>query len=152
MQLKIAADKAAKEEKIRTLRGYFLGSCFACIKNKNDIITEWTFLYYNTSTGKAVDCFVNDKFVTVSDETRAVNPVKEMNIDDLHIGIEKAIDIADKKFSKNTINILITLHKREHLMWTINMISADMNAITYDIDAGSGKILREETTSLARKL
>jgi len=152
MQLKIAADRAASEEKIKKLRGYFLGSCFACIKNKSDIVTEWTLLYYNASTGKAIDCFVNDKFVTVSDETRTVNPVKEMDVGDVHIGIEKAIDIADGKFSKSTINILITLHFRERLVWTINMISADLNAITYDIDAASGKILREETTSLAHKL
>lgn len=152
MQIRAAVEKAESDDRIKTLRDYFLGSVFACIKDKSDVITEWTLLYYNTRTGKAVDCFVNDKFVTVSEETRPVNPVKKMDAGDAHIGVEKAIATASEKFRKKTINILITLHHTEKLVWTLNMISPDLSATTYDIDAANGNIVREETTSLMRKI
>ncbi len=149
MQVKEAISRAEKEEKIRKLHGYYLGSCFACLKAREPII-EWTLLYYNPEKKMAVDCFVNDKFVTVSEETRPLKDIEKMDMDEVHIGVEKAMELTN--YRKKIISILITLHRREKMLWTINMIGADFSATTYDVDTKTGKILREETTSLIRKL
>lgn len=152
MEVSEAIEKASNHSDIKALHGYFLGSCFAVAKKSDDKIEDWTLMYYDSKTGKAVDCFVNKKFVTASKETRSVSPVEKMELSGLKITIERALEIAQNKFARGTINILITLHTKKALVWSISMIGVDLTVTTYDIDAKSGKILEEESTSLIRKL
>ena len=151
MEVKEAIEKARRDEGVRKLTGYFLCSCFACLKDKKDKITEWTLLFYNPRNNKVIDCFVNSKFVTIGEETPPLAEVERPDFNDISVGAEDALDSAAKKFSKSTINVLVTLHKNP-AVWTINFISGDMMATTFDIDTKTGKILRQEETSLIRKL
>ena len=152
MQVTEAIRKAQDNEDVKKLHGYFLCSCFACIKSRDDKINEWTLLFYNPEKNVVLDCFVNDKFVTIGDETPPMSGVEKPDFSEARITVEEAMESVSKKFSKTTINILITLHRKGSLIWTINMITSDMMATTFDIDAKTGKILREDTTSLIRKL
>jgi uncharacterized membrane protein YkoI len=152
MEIAEAIRRAQESADVKKLKDYFLASCFACVKKTDEIINDWTLLYYDPKTEKAVDCFVNDKYVTVSKETRPVSKINEPILGDLKITIERALEIAQNRFAKSTINILITLHQKSALTWTINMIGADLSVITYDIDAKNGKVTGEESTSLIRKL
>ncbi len=150
MELKTAIEKAKNDETIKKLDGYFLGSCFACIKKAKDPINEWTLLF--CKDGKAVDCFVNDGSVTISKETRPLKDVKQGNPEEATVTAETALKLADSKHKKPTANILITLHQKDALVWTITMIDMTMTATSYDIDAKTGNIVKEETTSLIRQI
>lgn len=150
MEVNEAIEKASNNEDVKKLQNYFLCSCFACVKDKNDKITEWTLLFYNPDKNVVVDCFVNSKFVTIGEETPPLTEIEKPDFDEAKVNVGDAIS-AVKNFKKNTINVLITLHKSP-LIWTINMITPDMMATTFDIDAKTGKILREEETSLIRRL
>lgn len=157
MKLKEAAEKAGKNENVRKLKGCFLSSGFACLSDDNKTVNEWTILYYNTKRRTVVDCFVNDRFVTVGEETPAIKDMQELDIDSVVISVEEALDIVDKHFKRKTINILISLHMKEFdgknlTVWTIGMIAPDISVTSFDIDANTGKILKEETTRLIRKV
>ena len=152
MEIKTAIEKAQQNDDVKQLHDYFPGSCFACIKKAGEEVKDWTLLYYDPKTDKAIDVFVNEKFVTVSKETRLVNKIKKPDFSDLKITIGHALEIAQNNFTRSTINILITLHKKDELVWTINMIGVDLSVISYDIDAKTGKIVHEESASLIRKL
>ncbi len=143
------AIKKAENEGVKQLDGYYLGSCFACIKDSKGPVTEWTLLFFKGD--KAIDCFVNEKFVRVSDDTRPIKDVKKMTFD-ATVTAESALKTANEKFGKSTINILITLHQKDVLVWTITMIDVTLTATSYDIDAKTGKIVNEESTSLIRKM
>ena len=51
---------------------------------------------------------------------------------------------------KGAISTLVSLH-RSPPVWTINLIKADMNVTTFDVNAETGKITREETTSILKR-
>ena len=151
MEVSDAIERAKNNEDVRKLAGYFLCSCFACLKQSKDRINEWTLLFYNKKKNTVLDVFVNDKFVTIGDETPPIKEVEEPDFDTVEIGIEEALE-ALKDFKKSTINVLITLHKKGIMVWTISMITTDMMATTFDVDAVTGKIVKEETMSLVRRL
>lgn len=152
MDVRQAIEKASNSSDVRKLKSYFLCSCFACIKKMDEKIDHWTLLYYDEKARKVVDCFVNDKFVTVGDETLPIAEIEKPNFDDLQITAEEAIGKASENYRKSTLNVLITLHHKGSLVWTINFISSDFVATTVDVDAKAGKVLREEETSLVRRL
>ena len=151
MQLEEALRRAMSDIKVMSLDDYFLASCFS-ITEEGKPITEWTLLFYNPKTKKTRDCFVNDKFVTLDDETEAQKEMTELGKELPKIHVEEAIKIAQKKYAKKTINILISLHTIEKLAWAITMIGADITATTFEIDAKTGHILKEDTTSLMKRL
>ncbi|MBS3051326.1 MAG: PepSY domain-containing protein [Candidatus Aenigmarchaeota archaeon] len=151
MDVSYAIEKANANEDIKKLRDYFLCSCFACIKHADEKISQWTLLYYNPQANKVVDCFVNDKFVTIGEETPPLAEIEKPDFNGLNVQAEDALATARENFRKSTINVLITLHQNP-LKWTINFISSDMMATTVDVDAKSGRITRQEETSLIRRL
>lgn len=147
-----AMEKASNSSDVKKLKSYFLCSCFACIKKTDEKIDHWTLLYYDEKAKKVVDCFVNEKFVTIGDETPPIAEIEKPDFGDLQITAEEAIEKAGENYRKSTLNILITLHQKGSLVWTINFISGDFMATTVDVDAKNGKILKEEETSLVRRL
>ncbi len=151
MEVKEAIERAKNSKDVKKLKNYFICSCFACINDSKKEITEWTLLFYNPEKKVVLDCFVNDKFVTLGEETPPMSEIKKPSLDGLKVTAEDALGTVLKNFKKSTINVLITLHKNP-LVWTINMITKDMMATTFDVDASTGKVLREEETSLIRKL
>ena len=157
MNLLDAAEKAEKNENIRKLKGYFLGSSFASLLADKKEIAEWTFLYYNPTSNTIVDCVVNEKFITVGEQTQALKEMKEIHPIDMVFDIENVLENLRENFKKIPISTLISLHMKEFsgknkLVWTIAFVAQDLSATSFDVDAITGKILREETTSLTRKL
>ena len=151
MEAKDAIEKASADIQIKELQGYFLCSCFACLKTLKEDVKEWTLLYFNPATNKVLDCFVND-VVTIGEETPPIKEVKKPDFNEVSIGVGEALDEVSKSFNKPTINVLITLHWKESMVWSITTIGMDFNATTFDIDAKTGKIIHEETTSLIRRV
>ena len=152
MDVSYAIERANANEEIKKLSGYFLCSCFACIKQSKEEIKQWTLLYYNPDSRKVLDCFVNDKFVTLGDETPPLAEIEKPDFEELKVTVEDALEKAAKDYRKSTLNVLITLHQKQRLVWTINLISGDMMATTVDVDAKTGEITRREETSLIRRL
>ena len=147
-----AIEKAGANEDVKKLDGYFLCSCFASIRQAGEKIIQWTLLYYNPQINKVVDCFVSDTLVTVGEETPPMAEIEKPDFSELKISVEDALETAKKDSMKSAINILITLHQKGRLIWTINLISSDMIATTIDIDAKTGGVTRKEETSLIRRL
>ena len=141
-----AIEKAKKDPDVEKLMmdGYFLGSVFATAK---DSIKEWILHFYSSKKNKVIDCHVGD-VVALGEETDALKRMKKLSLDRLKITAETALDTAKEKFKGRTINILITLHRKESVVWTVNMISSALTATTYDIDAETGEIIDENVTSL----
>lgn len=157
MNLLDAVEKAEHNENVQKLKGYFLGSVFASVSDTADEVSEWTVLYYNPHTRSVVDCFVNENFVTVGEETPAIKEIEELRMDDVKIGAEDAMAIVEKLFKGKAINILISLHEKEldnaaRTVWTIAFVTQAMSVTSYDIGASSGEIVKEETSSLIRKM
>jgi hypothetical protein len=149
-----AIEKAENNENIKTLKDFVLGSAFACVKDKEEI-TQWTILFYNPRTKKVIDCFVNEKFVTPGEETPALyetDELKEEDINKMKITVEKALEIAKEGVTKSIVNIMISLHKRDSILWSISIVATDMTALTIDINAETGDTIKKEETKLIRQL
>jgi uncharacterized membrane protein YkoI len=146
MKILDAIERAQKSGEFSKLKDFFLASAFACI-TENEDIKNWTLLFYNKKRNVAVDCFVNDKFVTFDAEMPAMDDYKELKFDKI-IPVEKAINIAKEKVNIKIVNILITLVMKESVLWKISVITIDIAATSFEIDASNGEILKEDRTSL----
>jgi|GEM_PF-2651978 len=156
MKVGDAVSRAETNENVRKLKGYFLGSCFASLNEGQEEVTEWTMLYYNSKKNTVVDCFVSEKFVTVGEETPAIKEITGIDTDEVRIDAEDAVTRAKDVLKNRALNVLISLHNkeienRERLVWTVGLVTPDFSVTSYDIDAVTGKILREETTRLIRR-
>ena len=153
MLLLDAIEKAENDEHVKSLAsdGYFLCSGFASLKSGS--INEWILHYYSPKNRKVVDCFVGqaDNAVTVGEETPAVKEMHKIDKSSIKITVDKALDTVKKAFRGKASSILIVLHKKQTLVWTINMITLDMTVNSFDVDAASGKILDRKTVSLIKK-
>jgi len=156
MNLLNAVEKAQHNENVRKLRGYFLGSVFASLTDPNSEIAEWTVLYYNQRTKTVVDCFVSDKFVTVGEETPAIKEIDELEIKNVKVDIKTVLGAIEKKFKKKSLNILISLQTKDFggpkTVWTIAHVTPEMLAVSFDVDASTGSLLKETTTHLIKRV
>ncbi len=157
MNLLEAVNKAEHNDNIKKLKGYFLGSSFASLYGNNEGISEWTLLYYNPENKSVVDCVVNDKFITVGEATAALKEIEEIHITDVGTDIGTVLKNLEKQLKQQSIGRLISLHKKNldgkwKLVWTVAFITQSMEATSFDVDAVSGKVLKEEKTSLIRKV
>jgi hypothetical protein len=156
MNLDDAIRRAGANDQVQRLKDFFLGSIFASL-TEFSAVKEWTLLYYNPRTKTVVDCLVNEKFVTVGEETPAINEMQRLQTDDVRVSVDKALSTVRSQFKKTAINILISLHNKEiekksYVVWTIGLVTQDIAVTSFDIDAASGAVLKEETTRLIRKL
>lgn len=155
--LKNIVEKIETDENLRRLinRNFFLSSIFVMFEKLP--IEEYHLLFYNPDNKKIVDCSLRDGKIKICEETEATKEFQKLDLSDVKIELERALDIAENEFHKKigeTItNHLASLHKKEFshqflTVWTINIIYSGMTAQSYDIDAETGKILHEETTNL----
>lgn len=144
MEFEEALRKAASFMKEAVGKGYFLSSLFSSIKGGE--ISEWVLHF--SGKDKAVDCYVTADSVTV-EESQSLGESQELDTGKAKVSAGKALEAA-RRSNKDAITILLSLHGSPPV-WTINFISAAMNATTVDVDAETGKITREETTSILRR-
>ncbi len=129
-------------------RGYFLCSVFSSIKNpKDDMgIKEWVLHLYGKDG--ALDCYVNDDGVAV-EESQSVGEPAKLDVDRVKVTANDALSMSERS-AAGAITILLSLHGSPPV-WTINFFAANMSVTTVDIDARTGDVMREETTSVLRK-
>ena len=148
--------KINENEEITKLKkkGFFLCSCFSSTKQfvKPSV---WTFHYFNPKTKKIVDCFYKTN-IEIGEENHAYKEMKKLETDKINISVEDALKTAEEKFDKSIANILITLHMKkinsvDRVVWTIVVISKDIIATLFDIDAEKGEILDKKETSILRR-
>lgn len=162
MEFSEALEKAEGNENVQSLKGFFLGSSFASISTdkqaeNGDDVNEWTLLYYSPTKKSVVDCFVSEKIVTVGEETPAIKEMHELQVTRVKVPLHEALSLADGHVKKRPLNILISLHTKDigektYIVWTMGFVTAEMTVISVDIDATNGKVLKEETTRLIRRL
>ena len=83
--------------------------------------------------------------------------IDEIRITDVETDVDNVIDELKKQFKKESISTLISLHKKDFeskkkLEWTVAFITQEMSATSFDVYAKTGKLLKEETTSLIKRL
>lgn len=144
MEFEEALHKASAFMKEAGSKGYFLSSIFSSIKGGG--ISEWVLHF--SGKGKAMDCYVKGDSVTV-EESQSLGEAQELDTGKVKVSAGKALEAA-RRSNKDAITILLSLHGSPPV-WTINFISAAMNATTVDVNAKTGKITREETTSILRR-
>ena len=134
---------------MKKYKGYFLCSVFSSIKNvkgkPSDCAGEW--ILHFSDKRKSLDCHVADDAVRVDDAQSLGEPI-ELDVRSVSISLDKAIE-STGVILKKAVTILVSLHNSPPV-WTINFIKADMTVTTFDVDAETGKITREDTTSLLR--
>ena len=157
MQAKKLIEKAESEDSIKKLikEGYFLGSIFTMLDDIKPV-KEWRLLFYNPKSRKIFEFSFDGSFEKGESEARE-RPMHRLVVDNLEIELDSALKTAksefDKKISARVINYLLSLHmkgvaEKMIAVWTINIIYSGMNVQTYDIDASSGDVINEESTSL----
>lgn len=149
MLLMDAIKKAESDKLVKKLsKDHFLCSAFAFIRD--GIVKEWTLHFFSPKEKKMVDCLVSDT-VTIGEETPAIKDMQELNTKKIKISSEKALKIVKREFDKKTITSMISLRKKKKITWTVNMITQDMMATSFDIDAMTGKIIERKEESLIRE-
>ncbi|MBI3190526.1 hypothetical protein HYZ41_02375 [archaeon] len=78
MKIEEAVDKSSHNENVQRLRGYFLCSGFTTLSDAKKEINEWTLLYYSPRNKTIIDCFVNEKFITVGEGTPAMKDMADI--------------------------------------------------------------------------
>lgn len=151
MEVRDAITRAMDDVKVMSLDGYFLASAFSMTEEGKGT-NEWTLLFYSAKSGKVRDCFVNDKFVTLGEEQPAQKEMAELETGGLEVSAGEAVETATQGFGKKTINILISLHTDKRLLWNITLVAADMTATSFEIDAKTGAVVKQQTVSLATRL
>jgi len=148
MDVKEAVENAEQNEDVKKLmNNTILCSCFSI--QKNNLFIEWTLHYYNEKKKTITDVFVDSHGAFVGEETPAMGTETRLNIADV-IPVEEAIELVKKKIN-NVIEVLVTLHKKEKILWTINFITAGLEVYSFDIDALSKEIIVERRESLISK-
>ena len=148
MLLMDAIRKAENDKLVKKLsRDHFLCSAFAFIKDAD--VKEWTLHFFSPERKTMVDCFVSDT-VTIGEETPAIKDMQELDTCRIKISSERALEIVKKKFDKKAVSSMISLHKKEKIIWTVSMITQDMMVTSFDMDALTGKIIEKKEESLIR--
>ncbi len=144
-----AIRKAEKDRLVRKLsKNHFLCSAFAFIKD--DSVNEWVLHYFSPESKKMVDCIVGSA-VNIGDETPAIKEMEKLDAKKVKVSSDRAIKIAGKGFEKKTVSSMISLHKKDKVVWTVSMITQDMIITSFDIDALTGKITDKKEESLLRR-
>ncbi|MBI5060945.1 MAG: PepSY domain-containing protein [Candidatus Aenigmarchaeota archaeon] len=137
-------------------KGFSLSSIFMML---DDIkaAAEMHVLFYNKSAGKIVDFLFRDGEVEIGEIEDRDKEMLLLDVNFVEIEPEEALEIAKRRFDEQEtskpLNYLASLHSKKiggvtAVVWTISIIYAGMNVLTYDIDAGSGKIINEERTNI----
>lgn len=151
-------EKAMKDPKVQKLikENFFLGSVFGSIQDKEldkGLVNEWILHFFNPKTQQVIDCFVNDS-VIIGKETPAIKEMKKFDTKRLKTTFDQAFETVKNDFKNKPTNVLISLHtnKSNVLVWTINMITPDLMATSYDIDAETGALLEKKRVCLMRRM
>lgn len=148
MEFEEALRKASGFIKESKAKGYFLCSAFSSITfNHSEIIgaDEW-ILHFSHNSKNSIDCCVKGDDITV-EEGQSLSE-SELDITRIKMSLGKALESAG--FKSKFITMLVSLHGSPPV-WTLAFITPGMAATMYDVDAETGKIIREETKSIIRR-
>lgn len=114
MKAKNALERAAENEAINKLSGYFLSSVFSII-HPDKPIEKWTLTYYNPERKECSDFSVTAGGVEQGESGPPMEGVvvNELDTKNIKTEAEEALEKAKKDFRKKMTNILFTLHNKE---------------------------------------
>jgi hypothetical protein len=144
-----ALERAQGDENVKNLNNYFLGSMFTSMDSET--VEEWTLHFYNSKSNMIRNCVVSNSEINLQKEEPAIKEMNPLDIKEVKISLDEAIGIVKADYDEKHVQTLVTLHKKENVMWSINMISAAMIITTYSIDAETGEIKNKKTTSLIQR-
>lgn len=140
------------EEKMQSRKDFFLCSCFVSCKDFSET-DEWTVIFYNPSSRNVVECECNENGIQVSDESKAISNPSRLVKNDI---VADEFDILKKvggDFDIKPVSILVSLRTKDNMtMWTVSVVTQDICATIYDIDAKTGDIIRKEKTGLVKRV
>ena len=140
------------EEKMHGKKDFFLCSCFTLLK---DFLPadEWTVIFYSTKSRNVIECTFNGKSMEISEESPALQESERLDIALIAKDDAYAINKAKENFEGRLVNLLVSLHaKNGRVIWTLSAVTQELSVTIYDIDAGTGEILRKETSGLVRRV
>ncbi len=138
------------EEKMQGRKDFFLCSCF--VSSKDFSVRGWTVIFYNPKTKNVVECECSESGVEVSEESRSMKEPRPLVKSEIIKDDSYALGKASSDFSGKPVNVLVSLQTKDRTMWTVSVVTQDLSATIYDIDAKTGEVLRKEKTGLVRRV
>ncbi len=140
------------EEKMLGKKDFFLCSCFASLKDFSPA-GEWTVIFYNPGSRNVIECTCDGKSAEISGESPALNESERLDKACIMKDDAYAINKVKEDFEGRLVNLLVSLHmKGGRTVWTLSAVTQELSVTIYDIDAGTGEILRKETSGLVKRL
>lgn len=156
MDLKDAEKEAEKDENINEIieKGGYLCSAYTFVK-RDEEIGGWNLNYYDPAEKNTTNISINEKGSETgfAQEPFRRKPPQKLDIDEVEISSDKALEIADKeekqKYGKPVEKILLSLQKStKGEVWKITFITKVLSIILVEIDAGTGEIIKSKMSYL----
>jgi len=157
---------AKADLKIQSLlnSGWFFASIFV-MSERNQEPKDYRLILYNPESNEVQDCVIKtaadavnlkDHKVSVGEKSEARSELAPLIIDN-HLELDDVLEIANRAFSESDLLTSISAYlasfhtKGGKITWTVNIIYQGLRVRTFEIDANTGEILRDETTTLMKK-
>lgn len=121
----------------------------AILANAFTMLKDWQLDYYvpnkDTITSFTIE---NKKIIQKESEIfrKEKQEILQLNLDNIKISLEKAIEKTNIKNTQNTIVVLQVIDKKE--IWNITYFTTTFKTINVKIDANSGEIISKDESSL----
>jgi hypothetical protein len=149
MELKEIKKTIGEDKTIRKIsKNAYLISLFSIIDSIDQEI-RWTAHFLNTKEKKLISYRFYEKELEEEDFNETFN---ELKLDSVKVEAKKAIEKAKSNFNRTIVKILITLSRNKHTLWTISLISPDLTACKFEIDAKTNDIRSMEEMTLFKRL
>ena len=147
---KIESSEEFKEYKKKNTNS-FLADIFTIIKEKDKQL-DWQFDYYSKSKDKITSFVIQNKEIQKKEAEifrKDQCEILKLNLNNIKIPIEKALEEINKKTKEKPNEIIIVLqviNKKE--TWNITYLTTSFRTLNTKINAKSGKIILQEEASL----
>ncbi len=127
---------------------FYLCSFFTILNEQG-----WQVDYYSPSKDRIASFIFEQKLKVLNTDSKVFKKeglkVDKLNLDEIKINLETALDIVlklkNKKYSNEKANkVIVILQKIKKPLWNITYLTATFNILNVKIDAKSGKIIEEK--------
>ena len=128
----------------------YLSSCV--LINEPGTKELWHFDFYLPKANK-ITTFIVGENITVEEDQKIFEQshkkLKKINLDEVKFSLSDIYKFIDKNFSdKKFLKIIIILQNLKTLLWNLSLLGNDFNLINVKVDAKTGKVVEQSTTSM----